>query len=184
MHAYFATTSGSKLEEAQYCLAPYDISVSKITPGELPEVLSLDLERVSREKTVYAFKTLRVPLFCEHGSLAVDALSGLPGSLSKVFYDAIGDGICDLLPAGKPRAAVASAAVTYCDGRRLHTFVGSVRGEIPLAGRGRRDHYYDRVFIPDTSTRTYAEMSLSEKLDQSHIRIAYDQLGDHLAHGK
>ena len=134
MRAYFATTSDPKLQEAEYCLAPYGVTVSKISPGDLPELLSMNLELISREKTVYAFKALRVPLFCEHGSLEVDALSGLPGSLSKVFYDAMGEGICDLVPAGKPRTAIASAAVTYCDGRRLHTFIGSVRGEISISG--------------------------------------------------
>lgn len=184
MEAYFATTSDSKLEEATYCLAPHGIKVLKISPGELPEVLSLDLEKVSREKAVYAFRQLRVPLFCEHGSLAVDSLSGLPGSLSKVFYDTLGDAICDLLPVGKPRTAVASAAVTYCDGKRIHTFLGSVKGEIPDAGRGARNYYYDRVFIPEAAARTFAEMSLDEKLDQSHIRIAYDKLGAHLTDGK
>ena len=182
MEAYFATTSDAKLGEAQYCLTPYGVTVSKISPRELPELLSLDLERISREKTVYAFKELRVPLFSEHGALAVEALAGLPGSLSKVFYDALGDAICDLVPVGKPRTAIASAAVTYCDGRKLHTFVGSVEGEIPLAGRGGRAYYYDRVFVPKASSRTYAEMSLPEKLDRSHIKIAYDQLGAHLTH--
>jgi non-canonical purine NTP pyrophosphatase (RdgB/HAM1 family) len=183
MRAYFATTSDVKLEEARYCLSRYGVNVSRISPAELPEILSLDLERVSREKTIYAFRELRVPLFCEHGSLAVEALSGLPGTLSRVFYDTMGDDVCQLIPDGRPRTAVASAAVTYCDGRKLHTFVGSVRGEVPLVGRGGRDYYYDRVFVPSTSTRTFAEMTIGEKLDQSHITIAYDQLGVHLTHG-
>ncbi|MGB4780366.1 non-canonical purine NTP pyrophosphatase [Microbacterium sp.] len=184
VEAYFATTSNVKLEEAAYCLGGHGISVQKLDPGELPEVLSLDLERVSREKALYAFRQLRVPLFCEHGSLAIEALKGLPGSLSRVFYDALGDEICELLPAGKPRTAVASAAVTYCDGRRIQTFVGEIRGEVPSTGRGARNYYYDRVFVPEAGARTFAEMSLGEKLDHSHIRIAYDKLGAHLTNAK
>lgn len=184
MRAYFATTSPIKLEEAEYCLRPFGIEVVMLNPGELSEVLSLDIELVSREKARAAFGRLQTPLFCEHGALEIDALSGLPGTLSKVFYESLGDRICDLLPIGAPRTAVASAAITYCDGRRMHTFVGSMPGLISPRGRGSREFYYDQIFVPEGRIKTYAEMDRDEKIRNSHIQISYNKLGAHLSHGR
>jgi XTP/dITP diphosphohydrolase len=178
---YFATTSPTKMEEATFCLTPHGIEVVPVDPGDLPEVLSIDLNHVSRQKTLLAFKTLRLPLFCEHGALSISALDGLPGTLSKIFFDTLGDRLCDIIPPGASREAFAQSAVTYCDGRRLHTFAGEVSGLIPTRGRGPRKRYYDSVFSPTGRSETFAEMSLAEKMPLSHVRIAYDQLARHVA---
>lgn len=177
---YFATTSKTKLDEATFCLSPHGLEVIAVNPGDLQEVLSVDLDLVSRHKTLVAFKTLRLPLFCEHGALSISALDGLPGTLSKIFFDTLGDRLCDIIPPGATRDAVARSAVTYCDGRRLHTFIGEVGGSIPLRGQGPRKRYYDSVFTPTGRSQTFAEMSLEEKMPLSHVKIAYDQLARYL----
>lgn len=67
------------------------------------------------------------------------------------------------------RSAIARAVVAYCDGMQVRTFIGEQNGKISDQPRGKREFYWDTVFIPDDSSgraggRTYAEIVESASL--------------------
>jgi len=55
-------------------------------------------------------------------------------------------------------------------------FEGVCEGAISLEKTGTGGFGYDRVFIPDGSTRSFAEMTLQEKNQYSHRKKAADKL--------
>lgn len=55
------------------------------------------------------------------------------------------------------------------------TVEGAVEGVILEAPRGAEGFGYDPLFMPDGSTKTYAEMSLEEKSTLSHRARAFEQ---------
>ena len=59
---------------------------------------------------------------------------------------------------------------------REYLFEGQVSGRIITERRGTEGFGYDPVFIPDGETRTFAEMSLSEKNRISHRAQAFEKL--------
>lgn len=59
--AYFVTTSRGKVAEAQIALLSLGIEVIQLDPGNLEEVLSLDLLLVSRQKALAAYNKYQVP---------------------------------------------------------------------------------------------------------------------------
>ena len=61
------------------------------------------------------------------------------------------------------QGAVARAVVAYCDGQSVKTFVGETYGKLADQPKGRREFYWDTVFIPNETNcgangKTYAEM--------------------------
>jgi len=59
------------------------------------------------------------------------------------------------------RKARAVAAIGYCDGMRVHTFIGETVGTLSSEPRGDRAFYWDTIFVPNESNSerlTYAEI--------------------------
>jgi inosine/xanthosine triphosphate pyrophosphatase family protein len=61
------------------------------------------------------------------------------------------------------RRAIARAVVGYCDGLSIKTFVGETLGRIADRARGKREFYWDTIFIPDCTIpeaqgKTYSEI--------------------------
>ena len=59
---------------------------------------------------------------------------------------------------------------------KQHFFDGIVNGEIARIRSGTDGFGYDPIFIPENSTRTFAEMSLQEKNQQSHRARALEKM--------
>jgi XTP/dITP diphosphohydrolase len=127
-----------------------------------------------------AYSKFGIPCVVEHGALHIDSLNGLPGGISKVVWDKIGDKICDILPETQKRSATAKSVVGYCDGRQIHLFSGETRGEIAEASRGDRKFQWDPIFIPEGLSQTYAELTLDEKKVYSQGTKAWKKLIDFL----
>lgn len=169
MIVYFNTINEFKREEFQAVAEAEDFTEFRLLDAEVTEINSVDLEQVVRNKTLEAFEARRVPLLVEHGSLKIDALGGLPGPLSKPFWDTLHGSIVDLVGEGAP--ATAESGVGYCDGRRVLVFTGSVRGRL-VASRGDREFQWDPIFLPEGETRTLAEMDATERTRVSHFSKA------------
>jgi len=144
------------------------------------EILSENLQKVIVEKAAEAYRQCKVPITVEHGALQIEYLKNLPGALSKPFWDLIGDQLCDLIPEGESRKAKACSAVCYCDGIKRYYFIACTEGFISDSGRGTNGFQWDPIFIPNGSTKTYAEMELDEKLKFSQAAKAYKMLRKHL----
>jgi XTP/dITP diphosphohydrolase len=145
--------------------------------ADVPEIQSLDVSDVVREKAVEAFALAGRPVLVEDTGLYIAALEGLPGALVKWFLATVGPaGICALLPSDAPRTAIARTAVALHDGSDVTVLTGEIPGEITVDPRGTNGFGWDAIFQPDGATGTFAELSQDEKNRFSMRRAALEQL--------
>jgi XTP/dITP diphosphohydrolase len=175
MKLYFVTVSKFKSCEVREYFRGSGINL-EIIDYQIQEILHKDLEVIVEDKLTKAFIEFRVPCAVEHGGLFIDALNGLPGGLSKVVWDSIGDRLCGFMQPGDSRAATAKSVIGYCDGQKRHLFVGETRGVITDCGRGGYEFQWDPIFIPDGSARTNAEMGFPEKAKYSQAAKGWAKL--------
>jgi non-canonical purine NTP pyrophosphatase (RdgB/HAM1 family) len=125
------------------------------------------------------------PFFVEHTGLIIEQWNGLPGGLSALFMNTVGnEGICKMMRAYKGPERAARAVVVigyYYPGVRVEPFVGEVEGLIAPEPRGTGDFGWDSLFIPTGASKTYAEMSLVEKNTTSMRKGAADRFARYLA---
>lgn len=175
---YFNTVNQIKVKEIEEIFAQYD-AVLKFLSKPIIEILSSNIEEVIQAKAADAYKKCRVPVIVEHGALSIDYFNGFPGALSKPMWDLMGEKICSTIPKGETRKATAISGVCYCDGKTRIAMYGHREGEIANRRKGSNGFQWDSIFIPQGETRTYAEMSQTEKLALSQAAIAYRKLQNH-----
>ena len=177
--AWYNTTNPDKVLEVEHFFGP--TSRLGILRRPVDEILDADLDKVIRAKAAAAYQAARVPVVVEHGAFRLDALDGLPGALIKPLWDTLGPRLCELLvPPGLSRKMTLQSAVCYCDGRTRLVIQKESRGELATVARGTGGFHWDPVFVPDGQTRTFAEMSLAEKLACSPSGLAYTELRQRL----
>lgn len=169
---YLNSSSPEKIAEARAIFGADNPRIGYLAHG-ITEILDTDLVRVVRAKAAAAYREARLPVIVEHGGLFIDHLSGLPGALAKPTWALLRDRICDLVPAGAPRAARARSAVCFCDGRTRRVFEATVEGTLAEHARGTSRFDWDPVFVPEGQERTFAEMSLEEKVAIAPSARAY-----------
>lgn len=148
---------------------------------DIPEIQSLELEEVVRNKAEEAFKQLQSPLLVEDTSLKFNTLGKLPGPLVKWFLEELGtDGICKLLNSYDDRNAVAEVMYGLHTGDEVVLFDSSMNGTIADSPRGTNGFGWDSTFIPEGSEKTWGEMSTEEQNNTSMRKGAIDKLNDYL----
>ncbi|MDP3901096.1 MAG: RdgB/HAM1 family non-canonical purine NTP pyrophosphatase [bacterium] len=177
MRLSFATSNEMKVKEAQEILG-FPI---EICPLEIPEIQSLDIEEVARDKVQKAYEIVGIPVFADDGGLFFEAWSGFPGPLVKYLLESVGiEGILRMLEGFEDRRALAKGVIAYCDASGVRIFTGEVRGLIPPSPRGER-WGWDPIFVPEGQSKTYAEMSFEEKNRISHRRKSLEKFRTFLA---
>lgn len=137
----------------------------------LEEVQSMDLREISEYKARQAFKIIQSPVLVEDVGLYCEGLCGLPGPFVKWFLEAVGvNGICRLATNSDNSAATASICFTYFNGEEIKFFEGNVGGRISKEPKGNLGYGWDACFIPDGSTKTYAEMD-DEEIKNFSLRV-------------
>ncbi len=148
---------------------------------DLPEIQSLDVKEVIKEKAKTAYGMINKPVLVEDYSLVFDALGNLPGPLVKWFLQEIGTkGLCKLLDSYTNRLAVAISAAGLYDGQKFHFFKGEMRGTISKEPRGKEVFGTDAIFIPKGHQKTWSEMTKDEQIATSTRRRSLKQLEAHL----
>jgi non-canonical purine NTP pyrophosphatase (RdgB/HAM1 family) len=174
----FVTQPPNKVAEAERIL---NIKL-KHAALDLPEIQAVSVEEVITEKAKYAYEALGgKPVIVEDTGLFIEAWNGLPGALVKWFVKHVGDtGICTMLDgfSTSTRRAWATTIVATYDGQ-IKLFTGKVQGRIALAPAGEGGFGWDKIFIPDGASRTFGEMTASEKDAYSMRRLAFEAM---LAH--
>lgn len=172
------TGNPGKLAEARR-LSPFKMNAE---PIDLPELQSLDLERVLEAKAEEAWNRLGRPLVVEETGLELEALNGFPGPLVKWMLQAIGaEGIARIAAAAEDTRATARCLLLFRDAERTIVAEGSTTGSLVLPARGGHGFGWDPVFQPAESERTYGEMSDSEKDAISHRGRAWRSLASRLS---
>jgi XTP/dITP diphosphohydrolase len=132
----------------------------KFRDGEPVEPLERDLDQMVRHKCASAYRNLLVPCIVEHAGLIFDDYlpENYPGGLTQPMWDALGAEKFILETHGYGRAVIARAVIGYCDGLNVKCFRGETHGTLADRPRGKREFYWDTVFVPENETLTYAEI--------------------------
>jgi XTP/dITP diphosphohydrolase len=140
---------------------------------EIPETGST-LEENARLKARYVWETYNVDCFADDTGLEVESLDGAPGVYSARYAGPQknpADNMALLLSElkGKSnRRARFRTVICLIQGGREQLFEGVVHGEIIESARGSEGFGYDPIFVPEGSTKTFAEMTMEEKNTMSH----------------
>ena len=175
---FFATSNVNKLNEARRVLAEHKIAVGMLRVKSL-EIQSESLEKIAAASVVDAFEKCRLPIIVEDAGLFVDALNGFPGPYAAYVYRTIGNqGLLKLMENVKTRNARFESVIAYLskDLKSPKCFNGQVQGEIiteQRRGNGNSGFGFDPIFKPIGASKTFAEMSISEKNGFSHRAEAF-----------
>jgi XTP/dITP diphosphohydrolase len=172
-----ATHNAGKLAELRELLVPY--AIKAVSAGELglpePEETGTSFGANARIKAMAAAGAARRTAFADDSGLAVDALGGAPGihsarwaGPSKDFGGAMARIERELTERGALRPEqrraqfVCALCIAWSDGH-VEEFEGKVHGTLVWPPRGDAGFGYDPIFLPDGHTRTFGEMTSTEK---------------------
>jgi XTP/dITP diphosphohydrolase len=177
---FFATGNFHKFNEARSVLSEYGIAVGLLRVKAV-EIQSDSLVEIAAASVVDAFSRCHLPVFVEDAGLFVDALKGYPGPYSAYVYKTLDNaGLLKLMEHVETRKATFRSAIAYLDGavKQPVCFEGEAQGEIVAKEPKKTDKSafgFDPVFVPQGSTKTFAEMTIQEKNGFSHRAKALRQ---------
>ena len=180
----FATNNQNKVTEVRSILQG-EFNILSLTQAgidiDIPEPYNTIKENAC-EKARVINKLINKDCFAEDTGLEVAALNGEPGVKSARYagenrsFDNNIDKLLANLSNIKNREAQFRTVVCLIIGGKEKLFEGICKGSIIAERRGTSGFGYDPVFIPEGSTKTFAEMSMTEKNLFSHRRIAIEKL--------
>jgi inosine/xanthosine triphosphate pyrophosphatase family protein len=146
----------------------------EIRPVPIQEILNVDLAVMVSAEVVSAYRQLKVPCIVEHAGLVFleYANRSYPGGLTKPMWDTLRDHFVDETKSAG-RRAIARAVVAYCDGKQVKTFTGERAGIIADRPRGRREFYWDTVFIPEDSSGRTGDRTYAEIVENGSLGLVY-----------
>ncbi|MBP9104312.1 MAG: RdgB/HAM1 family non-canonical purine NTP pyrophosphatase [Chitinophagaceae bacterium] len=184
MKLIFATNNQHKVEEIRTVLAEGLEIVTLKEAGidiDIPEPFhTLEENASAKAKTIYDLTTINC--FSEDTGLEVAALNGDPGVKSARYagdnrsFDANIDKLLINLADKTDRTAQFRTVISLIIDGNETQFEGICKGKIIESRKGGQGFGYDPVFIPEGSTKTFAEMDTKEKGIFSHRRKATDKL--------
>ncbi len=183
----FATNNAHKLAEIQSLLGDdfqlktlADIGCNEEIPEERPTIAGN-----SRQKAEYIWEKYGINTFADDTGLEVAALDSEPGVHSAHYagpqrdasdnIQRVWDRLTDV-GAPFPSPARFLTVITLVLDGVYHQFEGEVQGTIISEKRGTNGFGYDPVFVPENQPRTFAEMTMAEKSQQSHRARAFTKL--------
>lgn len=184
----FATNNENKVKEIRAVLGD---SFSIITLKEagididIPEPHDT-LEANATEKSSTIHNMTGKNCFSEDTGLEIPALNGAPGVLSaryageqKLSEDNISK-VLEEMQGKKDRKAQFRTVISLILDGKEYQFEGICPGVISEERKGGKGFGYDPIFIPDGSSKAFAEMDTNEKNQYSHRAKALHKLTDFL----
>lgn len=184
----FATNNLNKIAEIGQILGDEFKILSLKDIGcteELPENQDT-LEGNSLEKAKYVFDHYKSSCFADDTGLEVAALNGEPGVMSARYAGMQKDSSDNIdlllykLKNEVNRKAQFRTVITLITQRGMKQFEGLIKGEILTSRRGDNGFGYDPIFQPAGYSKSFAELSMSEKNNISHRAIAFRKLVNYL----
>ncbi|NHI83047.1 MAG: RdgB/HAM1 family non-canonical purine NTP pyrophosphatase [Candidatus Thorarchaeota archaeon] len=172
------TQNENKIAELAPIFEEYDVPF-ETTNLQKHEIRSQSVGYVALEAAIRAFDTLKRPVVVDDTGLYIEHLNEFPGAYAAYVLETIGvEGILRLMEDATDRDARFDTSVGYCNGRISRYFIGTMYGDIAASATGKGGFGYDPIFIPENETRTYAELSLDEKIAISHRSQAFRKFLD------
>lgn len=176
---YFITGNKGKVLEAKTKFSDLDINIVQKDLG-YPEIQADSLEDVARFGAEHVEKKFNHPFILEDAGLFIDALDGFPDVYSAyVFYKIGCSGILKLLEKveDEKRKATFRSVYAYSEpGKKIMLFVGECQGTISKKTLGEHGFGFDPIFIPDSKSKTFAQMETEEKNQLSHRGKSLEKL--------
>jgi non-canonical purine NTP pyrophosphatase (RdgB/HAM1 family) len=173
------TGNPNKLREYEALLPAHNQIAFTTRALDLPEIQSLDLEKIIREKLLAAYAEIGGPVVVEDVSAGLGSLAGLPGPFIKFFEQRLGSDALHQISRAESDVATIICAIGYYDGQIMSFSEGRLVGRV-VAPRGDGGFGFDSVIIPEGETRTLAEMTAAEKNAISHRAQAIKALVERL----
>ena len=175
-----ATHNAGKLKEFAGLVAPFGIEV--VSAGELglpePEETGTTFEENAATKALAAAKATGLVALSDDSGLEVDALGNQPGVYTadwatqpdgtrnfNVAMQKVENALSEAGATGPSQRKgrfVATLCLAWPDGE-MQFFRGEAAGTLIWPPRGDDGFGYDPVFLPDGHTRTFGEMTATEK---------------------
>jgi XTP/dITP diphosphohydrolase len=184
----FATNNENKVLEVRAILNEKFRIVSLKEAGvdiDIPEPHNT-LEENACEKAKVIHRLTKQNCFAEDTGLEVESLDGEPGVKSaryagdnRSFENNI-DKLLSKLANTENREARFRTIICLICNEKEKIFEGVCKGTIIAERRGISGFGYDPVFIPNGSTKTFAEMTMDEKNIFSHRKKAVEKLTTYL----
>jgi XTP/dITP diphosphohydrolase len=140
---------------------------------EIPETGNTLAEN-SMQKAQYIADRFGVNCLSDDSGLEVNCLGGLPGVFSARFAGepkndaANSQKLLEAMRTRMDRSARFVTVLTFHQGGNFYQFDGEILGEIVPHPRGTHGFGYDALFLPENESKTFAEMTLSEKSEIAH----------------
>lgn len=189
---YFVSRSQEKYEDYKFLLGKYaDLRWTWLAVDE-PKTLDSDV-LIRRKIEAVKPHLPHLPFLVEQTCLMVEAWHSLPGSLTDLFMETVGnEGICRMMAAypeiGERKAWAVTDLAFHAPEGRIQVFRGAIDGYIAAEPRGTRGRDWDAIFIPRGYDKTIAEMTLETRYQLSTRMLAvndfYTSVLDHKLAGK
>lgn len=173
---HFASGSRHKYEDYQFLLGKY--ADLRWSPMSIEEPLLNSFEIVIRRKIEHVKPYLPyLPFLVEQTGLDIDAWNGLPGNLTGIFMESVGnEGLCRMMeayadPDERLVTAITNLGYHSPDGQ-VEVFQGAIRGSIAPEPRGERGYGWAAIFVPEGHEETLAEMGVERRNRLSTRMIA------------
>jgi XTP/dITP diphosphohydrolase len=184
MKLIFSSHNAHKASEIQSIL-PSCIEITTLSElnylVEIPED-EATIEGNSQFKARFVHQKFEQNCFADDTGLEIFALDGRPGVHSARYAgeqrdsdDNMNKVLMELETISDRSAQFKTVITLYWDGVE-HQFEGIIRGNIASIKMGSEGFGYDPIFIPEGETRSFAEMTLTEKNQFSHRARAIEKL--------
>lgn len=180
----FATNNANKVKEIKSVVGEQLAIISLEDAGidiDIPEPHDT-LEANASEKSFVIHTLTGKNCFSEDTGLEVTALNGAPGVKSARYagdgrnFQANIDQLLNNLHGQTDRSAQFRTVVSLIWNEKEYLFEGICKGTILKEQRGQDGFGYDPVFVPESASKSFAEMSMEEKNQYSHRKKAISQL--------
>ena len=180
----FATNNQHKVEEIQ-SLVGKDFKIIPLKQAgidiDIPEPYdTLNENAATKARTIHQLTNQNC--FSEDTGLEIDFLNGAPGVKSARYagadrdFQANIDKVLHELNTTTQRAAQFRTVICLIWENKEYYFEGICKGQITTQMHGEKGFGYDPIFIPNGSTKSFAEMTMEEKNNFSHRQKAVTQL--------
>jgi len=180
MKLYFITTNKHKFEEVADILKEFPIELEHIDL-EYDEHPDWGMEEIARSASKKLANKLQKPIILEDTGLFFEAYPGFPGAQPKFVFNTIGyKGIFKLLE-GESRKAYFKTVAGFCEPTKEPVlFEGVMNGTFidKIHNENKDVMPYDRIFIPENTTKTISDMTMQEKNIFSQRAQAFKKFGE------
>jgi len=178
MEILLASNNKNKHKELSKIFQESGSKHTLIVNKDIPDVIEdkNTIEKNAKKKAEEYYEIFKSPIISDDSGLFVDALDGRPGVHSKRYAGLNSTDVennqklISELKTADNLSAFFKTVLCYFDGLNFLTSEGALKGNIILDPRGKNGFGYDPIF--DVNGKTLAEMTLEEKSNISHRKIA------------